>query len=614
MQRLLILIELFLINGSMLLFSQQNTYLVSTNDTVFACNSEHVVLNGFHLFNYDSAVTTAVTGSLIAEDHTSEGFMVTLSSGAIVQFFRIDPGYFGNHIGNNARIVKRTSYNNGLNWSAIEEVFNDTACDDRNVHGGLVGQDSIILFFRRYNAGTSTQIDLNYMYSIDGGQTWSPRTVINSISNGTPGSNHVIKVPGRGWLMSIAGNYYVEIRISQDGLTWNNNVAYIWNYTFSQTHFISEACFTYVGSGKLIGLFRNNFTVAGSTYYQVTSNDNGYSWSEPDSTNIAMPYWCVSPQIFYDAPRKDVWVIATDRRNYSGTFAAENSLVWIYKNSVNEVFNNPMGFTIFKSFQRPFPNWYRFYGYSCYVRKPNGNYLIMFTESFKKLNFYEDADFYQFEINYLPVQHQSINFTWNTGDTLQFLTVDTSGTYVVTSSDGAGHNFTDSVFVSIINNVLPDAPVIVNQGEGITLSPDSGYISSDYSYLWSTGDISSSVYVHPNSTEIFHLTIFNSFFDCTDSVTVTVMPVITGIDQNNIGSMVVYPNPFNNYTEILFPYSGNKSFNLTLFDMLGKILRKEEGIKTGNYILQRGDLAPGIYQICLSDGIELYSAKILVGY
>jgi hypothetical protein len=593
------------------LFSQQNTYLVSLYDSVFSCNTEYVFLNAQHIFNYDSAIVTPVTGSLIAEDHTAEGFMVTLASGAIVHFFRIDPGINGDHIGNNARIVKRTTYNNGLNWSPLEEVFNDSMFDDRNVHGGLMGQDSIVLFFRRYNAYFQTQVDLNYIYSLDGGLTWSPRIVINSISNGTFGSNKLFKVPGRGWLMSIAGQYYVEIRISYDGITWNDNVAYIWNYTYSMEHYIAEACFTYLGNGKLIGLFRNNNMNYGASYYQVTSSDLGYSWTEPDSTNIALPYWCVSPQIFYDPPHKDLWVIATDRRNYSGGFPASLSSVWIYKNSVDDVFNNTMGYTLFKNEQRPVPNWYRFYGYTCYTRKADGNYFAIFSESYKKPNFKEDADFYQFNINYMPVQHQSTNYIWNTGATSHILQADTTGIYNVISFDSCGHSHTDSVFVSIMQNTIFCNTPVINQGEGIMLSADTSLNQVGYSFFWSTGSTTPSIWLHPDSTITVYLTVSNGYFDCTDSVTVTVLPLITNIEQQKITGLEIFPNPFIDYAEIVFPNQGKDRFSLSLFNMSGQLIRKDDNITSDHYILSKGNLAPGIYLLKLTSAQKEYTARIV---
>ncbi|MCX6257727.1 MAG: T9SS type A sorting domain-containing protein [Bacteroidia bacterium] len=594
-------------------FSQQNIYYLSSTDSVFSCNINQVYLDGSLMIEHDTAVVTPVVPSLISEDHTAEGFMVTLSTGAIVHFFRIDPGYWGNHTGNNARIVKRTTYNDGVTWGPIEEVFNDTNYDDRNVHGGLVGQDSIVLFWRRYNATYSQQIDLNYIYSLDGGQTWSQRTVINSISNGTPGSNKIQKIPGRGWLMSIAGAYYVEIRISSDGLTWNNNVAYVWNYSYNFQHYIHEPCFAYIGSGLIIGLMRNNGSAYGCTYFKVTSTDNGYTWSGPDSTNMATPFFCPSPLIFYDVNHKDIWSIATDRRNQCGAYLADSSSVWIYKNTVGEIFNNPNGFSLYSYYHRPQPSWYMFYGYSCSTRTSGGNELVVFTESHKKPNFLEDADLYQYSIQYMPMHYSSTHYIWNTGDTSEVTHADTSGVYFVTVSDDYGHSRKDSIFVSLIKNAIQDTSFTIQQGNNIILHSDTSLIGPLYTYNWSTGETTSSIEVSPQETTSYYITINNGFFNCSDSVTIHVNPVITAIKNNDVKDFNVQPNPFIQVTEIYFPNPGNERFRLMMYDLLGNLVRKQDNITGNHYTLNRDLLKDGIYMVEISSASASYHSDVIIG-
>jgi len=593
--------------------SQQNIYSVVTNDTIISCDIENVYLDGFQVITKDTSNIIPAFSSLISEDHTAEGFMVTLSNGDVVNFFRIDPGFWGNHTGNNSRIVKRISTDNGANWGPIEEVFNDSLFDDRNVHGGLVGQDSIIIFFRRYEANYAIQIDLNYIYSLDGGNTWSQRNVIYSPGySSTAGSNKIIKVPGRGWLMSVASSFYVEIRISQDGLTWNNNVAYVWNYTYGYTYNISEACFTYIGDGQIMGLFRNNDQSYGATYYQVSSADNGYTWSEPDSTNIASPFFCPAPQIFYDSTHKDLWVVATDRRNQCGAYLADSSSVWIYKNHVDDVFGNPMGYSLYHCFIRPYPNWYRLYGYSCFNLTADGNYLILFTESFKKPNFLEDADLYQFNIKYITKYFNPDQYSWNTGDTTQIVHADTLGLYVVNFCDNYGHCASDSVYVNLIKNIVQDSVFEINQGNVLLLMADSSVSGPGFNFIWSTGEQSQNIEVYPQENTTFFLTVNNGYFNCTDSVVVSVIPLITHIDRPVTGEFSVYPNPFTYATEIRFYYDENLDYGLELFDLIGQIVRKEEQIGNNYYVIERGTLNAGVYLLKLHSKESSFTSKIVI--
>ncbi len=90
-------------------------------------------------------IITLPKGSLINEDHTSEGFLISLEDGIIVHFFRLDPGENGSHIGNKGRIVKRVSLDDGNTWSSHSIVYEDDF-DDRNVHGGIT-DDNLIVFF-----------------------------------------------------------------------------------------------------------------------------------------------------------------------------------------------------------------------------------------------------------------------------------------------------------------------------------------------------------------------------------------------------------------------------------------------------------------------------------
>ncbi|MFH2096923.1 MAG: T9SS type A sorting domain-containing protein [Bacteroidota bacterium] len=342
-------------------------------------------------------VVTPVVGSLVSGDHTAEGMLITLRSGRIMHIFRLDPGYEGHHIGNTGRIVKRYTDDGGMTWSLNETIF-DSEFDDRNIHGGMIDSTRIVVFFRRYNAVNDSTIDLNYMYSDDDGVTWSNRITYNS--EGLSSGNHkIVYVPNRGYMNIIGKSFYSEIRFSDDGIDWDS-IAYRWDYLITHNYAIAEGCFSYVGDGRIIGLFRNNCYALGCNYMQVSSDDYGFSWTEPMPTNIADSFFCPSPLIFYDEKNEDVWVVAPDRRGYNYGYQHDESKLWIYRNNPLEIFNNPGEYDLFESFNRPIPTFYRLYGYPIATRKLDGNYLVVFTESAYKSNMKEEAHFFQFEIRY----------------------------------------------------------------------------------------------------------------------------------------------------------------------------------------------------------------------
>jgi len=364
-------------------------------------------------FSLILVIPTSVSGqvqifpSLISDDHTAEGFMITLPDGSIRHFFRLDPGDNGHHIGNNSRIVQRSSDDQGLNWTASHTIFEDE-WDNRNVHGGLTDDGRIVLFFRRYNALNRKTVSTNFMYSDDYGDTWSDVNTIVIGPADNPGTHKMIKIPGKGYMQSFYTPWHCELRYSDDGSNWDR-VGFKWDFSDRREIKITEACFIYIGEGKMIGLMRDEWF---SNFYQVVSSDSGATWTDPVRTNIAMPFFTPSPQFFYDSFTNRIFIIANDRRGLNGgNYVMNDAEFYIFMNDPNEAFSNPKSYILASRFNRPYPNAHHFYGYPTYTRLDEGRYLVVFTEAYKKENNKEQADFYQFELltnAYLPLADQSI--------------------------------------------------------------------------------------------------------------------------------------------------------------------------------------------------------------
>lgn len=303
---------------------------------------------------------------------------------------RIDSTAAGHHVGNNSYIGKRVSLDGGITWSEPELIFGDQY-DDRNVVGGLTNDDRIILFFRRYNASNGQSVDFRVMWSDDEGQSWDMDTVDISPAIVST-THHLIYVEGRGYMQAFFSDDYADVRFSADALTWDS-ITWAWDYRQSHAFDISELSLAYAGGGKMIGIIRDN---SYGSFYHVSSSDTGRTWTEPVRSNIAAPWFCPAPLIFYDQQDDSLYVITTDRRSENSQ-PAEDSQIWIYRNHVDEVLNDPLNFNLIHQYDRPDPNWYRFYGYPSYCKKNNGNYLVIFSESLK-IGSLEDADLYQFEM------------------------------------------------------------------------------------------------------------------------------------------------------------------------------------------------------------------------
>ncbi len=121
------------------------------------------------------------------------------------------------------------------------------------------------------------------------------------------------------------------------------------------------------------------------------------------------------------------------------------------------------------------------------------------------------------------------SYLWNTGASLQTLTVTTGNTYTVTVTDANGCSNSDSQLVTVNANPIPAISGITSicQGASTTFTADPGYSS----YAWSTGALISSVSLNTSGTYTVTVTDLNG---CSGSVssnlTVNALPVpaITG--------------------------------------------------------------------------------------
>lgn len=315
-----------------------------------------------------------VSSVRVEDDHDAEGALYLMSTGNILHIYRQDPGTSGDHVGNGGKIVKREFNVTTETWGTISDVFSDEY-DDRNIHGGVTSTGRFVLFFRRYNATTSSTVDINFMYSDDDGATWSSRTSVALGHSGASPYGDMIEIPGEGYMMGFQDNYYVEVLFSTDGSSWGSGVV-VGDYQVAESYRITETSFAHLGNNKIIALSRDN---NGGMLYQMVSEDDGQTWGTPVRTNIACETFTVSPIVLY--VDNQILVLAPDRGSAYGDKTLPNEGISFYVGDPNVVLNSPDAYEYRDIVLRPQSSSDRvFYGYPTISLVARDKYLVVFSD------------------------------------------------------------------------------------------------------------------------------------------------------------------------------------------------------------------------------------------
>lgn len=339
------------------------------------------------------------TPLLETDDHTSEGFVVKHKN-KLIAFFRLEPGVTSNHVGNGGKVVKSESLDNGDSWSSPITLV-DNEYDNRNVHGGILKNDRIVVFYRDYNATSGSggiHIANKLIYSDDGFMTWSePITLVLGSKAILFGTGKIDYIPELNkYIAPTRGGRYNEIRFSKDGIDWSESVT-IGDYPSGEYN-LDEVAVAYCGKGRVIAISRDAQSPP-QCNYQMISIDYGKTWSAPQRTNIPIPSGRTAPFLHYDADKEIIIFISGDRRSQNGLPMKEES-IQIFANYVDNVFDNPTNWKQSFSFQRPKKNSnLRFYGYPTICQINNTDYFAIFTDSDSRTNGNENADLYKFKFS-----------------------------------------------------------------------------------------------------------------------------------------------------------------------------------------------------------------------
>jgi hypothetical protein len=162
-----------------------------------------------------------------------------------------------------------------------------------------------------------------------------------------------------------------------------------------------------------------------------------------------------------------------------------------------------------------------------------------------------------------------------------------AGTYVISytiAGIGNCNAFTANATVTI--NALPDGSFTYTLG---SVNPRdvqfTSVVSTGHSHAWNFGDPNSnantSTLVNPlhtfsaDGTFLVSHTITNVANTCTDTEIDTVIVNSVGLttNRNTIQRFLAQPNPFSNYTTIIYELSENSNVSLEVYDLLGRKIR-----------------------------------------
>lgn len=347
---------------------------------------------------------------MIASDapHQAEGFTITAPNGDLIHPY--SRSTTTGHIGNANDIYLIRSTDNGKTWQAPEFVYS-SAYGDMNVGGGITDDGKLVIWFDRVDWPAGTLIDAGYIYSTNSSfTTWSSYTPKATITPGSGPYGPMVKAGDGKYLQVLYNIYTAEIFESTDGMSWASKGSLMFdNTSFGNSRKTSEVGIVAItGTNNLIAHVRDDGTTKRTIQY--TSTDNGNTWNYVGATNLGA-LTSASPWLYYDSTRQILITFGTRRLSTTARPTQFQGL-GIYSNTVAEVFSNPTAYTIQKEYIRPIPSFQTFYGYPSITKRNDGNYLVVFTESYIPISereaLYlsnERAYLYQFTIKYSPYNY-----------------------------------------------------------------------------------------------------------------------------------------------------------------------------------------------------------------
>jgi len=344
----------------------------------------------------------------------SEPHITRLSNNNILMVYRKSTAFL--HTGNDGYLAGKISTDEGVSWGAEFSIFND-AYDDRNYVLGVLPNNDVVVVLRRYQANTSTHVDIGYVKSSDNGATWGTYTIIENnvaITNEVPFGT-LLK---RGSDVYFA-SYLTESAVNKFRLYKStNNFTSITNSVIvnSISNNAVEPVIVDIAGGKSILIARNNdYSTPGQpSFYQYNSSD-GVTFSYKGVANLwsDLNYSVGTPVgMLYDSVTDDLIVVTTERKiTHADSPSQMYDMLRVYTQKAEAVYSSQTAYSLKHNIPRPKASDYRFYGYPSLIKSGTGIFSVVCDASShnRTPTFTEEAELYSFRIDSQSTLKELIN-------------------------------------------------------------------------------------------------------------------------------------------------------------------------------------------------------------
>lgn len=207
----------------------------------------------------------------------------------------------------------------------------------------------------------------------------------------------------------------------------------------------------------------------------------------------------------------------------------------------------------------------------------------------------------------LDAGNAGASYVWQTGLNTQIITADTSGTYVVDVTYPDGCHGRDSISITGIPFITPNAGFSYNATNLIVVFSNSS--TNATTYFWTFGDGSSSTLNNPSytysATGQYMVTLIASNSCATDTQQFLITITNTGISNLSLknNSVLVVPNPSNGQLSLMFELINTENVTAEVYNAVGaRVVNVGYGKITGKQNLQLDltALPKGVYMLKLT--------------